>query len=396
MLISVKVALIEGGKFIASLSHTNLNSVMLYNQLNILCRNENNVLSLFNGIGADILCLSEQIIISPDSEIKNECDKKLDFLIRNIEECKLVNFSDGIIGLLFLLIYLEKHGLIITETGFYDEFDDIIKHFIDYSYHIGNYDLLNGMLGAGVYYLEVTELFTEKVHILQNIIGKLKHLMVNNTYWRYTMEDINTSNKDVVNLGFLHGIPSILSFFMTCKQRGILNLPDIELIYGMLKNFIKYQIDFKKNSYPNYVFYDKNMQLVVPNQETRLGYCYGDLGIIAMYLKAYKTFEDKYFFNIAKQMLEKIANRIIYENISNDYFCHGISSVFYFVNQFNGIISSLNGRLFDSLKKDLYNRLISVDFNQRSGGILTGYHGIFLSLLSPTRSVALEKILLLK
>ena len=71
------------------------------------------------------------------------------------------------------------------------------------------------------------------------------------------MEDINTSNKDVVNLGFLHGIPSILSFFMTCKQRGILNLPDIELIYGMLKNFIKYQIDFKKNSYPNYVFYDK-------------------------------------------------------------------------------------------------------------------------------------------
>ena len=171
------------------------------------------------------------------------------------------------------------------------------------------------------------------------------------------------------------------------------------LIYnpkGFESNFIKYQIDFKKNSYPNYVFYDKNMQLVVPNQETRLGYCYGDLGIIAMYLKAYKTFEDKYFFNIAKQMLEKIANRIIYENISNDYFCHGISSVFYFVNQFNGLISSLNEHLFDSLKKDLYNRLISVDFNLRSGGILTGYHGIFLSLLSPTRSVALEKILLLK
>lgn len=369
---------------------------MLYNQLNILCRNENNVLSLFNGIGADILCLSEQIIISPDSEIKNECYKKLDFLIRNIEECELVNFSDGIIGLLFLLIYLEKHGLIITETGFYDEFDGIIKHFINYSYRIGNYDLLNGMLGAGVYYLEMTGLFTEKMHILQNIIGKLKNLIVNNTYWRYTMEGLNSSNKDVVNLGFLHGIPSILSFFMTCKQRGILNLSDVALIYKMLKNFIKFQINIKTNSYPNYIFYDENMQLVVPNQETRLGYCYGDLGIIAMYLKAYKTFGDECFFNIAKQMLEKIANRITYENISNDYFCHGISSVFYFINQFNAITSSSNEHLFTSLKKELYKKLISIDFNQHPGGILTGYHGIFLSLLSPNRSVALDKILLLK
>lgn len=393
---SVKTTSIEGGKFIASLSHTNLNSEMLYNQLNILCRNENNVLSLFNGIGADILCLSEQIIISPDSEIKNECYKKLDFLIRNIEKCELVNFSDGIIGLLFLLIYLEKHGLIITETGFYDEFDGIIKHFINYSYRIGNYDLLNGMLGAGVYYLEMTGLFTEKMHFLQNIIGKLKNLIVNNTYWRYTMEGLNSSNKDVVNLGFLHGIPSILSFFMTCKQRGILNLSDVALIYKMLKNFINFQINIKTNSYPNYIFYDENMQLIVPNQETRLGYCYGDLGIIAMYLKAYKTFGDECFFNIAKQMLEKIANRITYENISNDYFCHGISSVFYFINLFNPIISSSNEHLFTSLKKELYKKLISIDFNQHPGGILTGYHGIFLSLLSPTRSVALNKILLLK
>jgi lantibiotic modifying enzyme len=141
---------------------------------------------------------------------KRKLDKLLKQSIKSIENSKSEGlFSVGLTGWGWLIIYLENESFLEQSNSLLETIDELLHRELIRLIEQREYDLLNGALGIGLYflkrkkpeYIEILISFFER--FIDNDLLKIKRRM-------------HRTNEDVIDFGLAHGYAGIVYFFSKC------------------------------------------------------------------------------------------------------------------------------------------------------------------------------------
>ncbi|MFS4449036.1 lanthionine synthetase C family protein [Maribacter sp. 2307UL18-2] len=203
-------------------------------------------------------------------------------------------------------------------------------------------DFLHGAIGYGFYFLKRYKgtkndrLKNQYVSCLTELINGIKEnaLFENNTiFWKSTL-DARVGNKGC-NLSLAHGMAGIINFLV--RMATIPSLKnDCNILLRGASNFI---VDFYNKSnkecvslFPSWIEEDS-----IPEYDSRLAWCYGDLGIGKSLELAAMEIENNELEKQALEILEESAKRVDASNtrVIDAGICHGSFGNFLFFNEIN-------------------------------------------------------------
>lgn len=250
-------------------------------------------------------------------------------------------FSNGIAGTTWLIKFLIRHKLIDSSSIDTSETDLLIYKSALNDISAGHYDLLDGMIGKAMVFLEDSNL----THYLTDLTTKLVGISINSIKNRITWYDYyttqNYANNSAIatqtNLGMAHGVPSILFFLSLVYEKGILKDSIEEILLRASETLLSEEkkSDERTSSFPN----DSNQK-----NNSRLAWCYGDLGIVLSLFKVSEVLNNKTLKCEALRILEKASLRRIEDsgieinhgkNIFEKGFCHGVAGISHIFNRLN-------------------------------------------------------------
>lgn len=358
-------------------------------------------MSLFHGVAGDILLLNELLPRDTDGLIEKRIFDLLFSLQNNLDLCSSLNFDEGFAGILYTYAHLTNIGIIETDDHFYSSFDEYFERYIQALAKNRNYDLLCGLIGFGIYYIERAKKQPEKKRHVYKIIEYILLMAVDDekfAYWVYSLESHPRlkEQEEWIYLGTLHGMPSVLSFLLICIKEGYITA---ELITMLRKGFNtvlvgiteKPEFSFAESLFiKDKCFYSDNLKT------TNLFYCNGDLGIINLFFEGFKVLNDESYYNIAQNAFLKLSKRFTHKNEFSSYcMCHGWAGLLYFINKYS-FMDQINTEDYVSISIHISKRLFAyLQKENIESGYLTGYNGIILALLSTEKETYLDRILLL-
>ncbi len=340
----------------------------------------------------------------------DKCKCHLNKCLVALEELPMsLHFGTGVAGILALYNELATMGVVAPDDeGLMEAEQVFIQQIREYQSN-KNYDLFTGLIGLGEYFLRSTSKYSNEA--LSKIIEAIDSLAIkeNGTY-RWINYPPSPYDTPVLNMGLAHGIPSILSFFADVQiKRPLISNERLEAVMnGAMKYLIgAYNaVSHEKkqaSEYPAYFELDGSCT----GANSRLAWCYGDIGIGYSMLKASTLLGNAEWETFAKSLLLKTTKR----NINNAYItdvpiCHGVAGLFHMYNRLYKFTGILQFKIAaDYWLGSLYsfrNRYENLDgFNFRkpvddSGtvferlpliSLLEGYIGVALSLLSAISTV---------
>ncbi|SKC34913.1 Lanthionine synthetase C-like protein [Bacteroidales bacterium WCE2008] len=371
-------------------------------------RNDYDTWGVLNGLSGVILYFAEMYKCYHDEEILNALNEKTEILLEHIQDEKIPTFCSGLAGICWTLRYLNTNKLIEC-----DDIDEVLANIDAYikllyeNYFINNIDFLHGGVGIAYYFLLSDPKYGPKSGRL--MLEKLLDTRIENEdgscMWISPISD-SALDKDtkVANLSLSHGMASILAFL--AKYYEVTNDPNAE---QLIKKIYRYYIK-TKNPSDYYSVFSTWIDLNNPDQrdESRLAWCYGDLGISFALNYAGIVLGDKEMIDFSLAVANKTTKRFTHSNIIDASLCHGSSGASLLYNlwyQKTGDNLYKKSALF--WLKDAINRIETIDFNQDTFDtsqlnneytLLTGLSGVgisFLSLISPDKITWNEILLLL-
>lgn len=242
-------------------------------------------------------------------------------------------YCDGITGFAWLLEFLRTNQFIAKEDILLpDDIESSIVSFSEGAMKYQYYDYLHGGLGAMLYFLQKPSNDTIDV-IKLNILNNLEKIAQRNSkgmYWHFQQNNsINNSNDTDVCLGMAHGLPGIISILtLLAKQK---------LFFNKCKYLVELSLSFLTNSVlptscDSYFSYTQiKTKLMEP---TRLGWCYGDMGIAFSFYNAGITFQRQSWIKFAEEVMRHSSFRRNYKNNPDGSLCHGTSGIAHLFNRF--------------------------------------------------------------
>lgn len=264
---------------------------------------------------------------------KNEVSQKvMDILEHNIEQINsgsnLHTICDGISGFGWLCEHLRKLGMLNREDiEFLDDLDPFLYKRMIVDIRQGNYDFLHSALGVGTYFLSrfdnnavpkyMEELLTE--------LEKSGDLCENDAVKWLSMLNYETGEKGY-NISLSHGMASIAVFFIRLHQLNFKTKRVARLLTQVI-TYILDQITYTEGSESYFPSYSKESN--VGNFNSRLGWCYGDLGIAHVLWQAAVSLKNKEWEDTAIQILLHNSNRrdLQKNGIMDAGLCHGSAGV---------------------------------------------------------------------
>lgn len=290
-------------------------------------------LGLFSGTFGEIYFLFQY------SHIDNKYKEKASILLDDYLEKRLNNYnlhysySNGLAGVGVGLYLLAEQGHIELPYDFFDEIYIYLRNMMNSQIEINRYDFLHGAIGMGFYFLKRYKYDPAKSVIpLYELIDFLEKSMIYNpgsdtVKWIKSQSELETiSSED--NISLSHGISSIVIFLSRVLQYKI---GDDEKNSLMLRRSIKYitsqQIDH--NIYNSY-FPSASLNFRQgEKRDSRLAWCYGDLGIAYALWYAGQQLNDKLLIKFVEEILIFNAKRTSYDStwIIDAPICHGSAGV---------------------------------------------------------------------
>ncbi|HEX4887397.1 MAG TPA: lanthionine synthetase LanC family protein [Luteibaculaceae bacterium] len=306
--------------------------------------------------------------------------------------------AEGYPSFFLILSHLLKKGLIDTKALKNVAIQEIFLAATQLQLKFKNYDLLYGATGILHSFLS----FQRSGHIAKQIIDCYVSSLLNNKIYfngGFALEDYYyriREGKSAVNMGLAHGLPSIIKLLLEIQQiPGYKNRKDIGVLITGLCDFLIYSsIENKKIS--NYGIY-WNLDHPQLESSSRLGWCYGDLGIGLILYQAGIFLNDGKYVDHALKILTATTYRRSKEDtqVGDAGLCHGSAGIMHIYNKLwmmSGELIFKNARDFwlsevlnfttdNGIEKFLkYNPIKKVWENDV--GFLEGSSGVGLALLS--------------
>ncbi len=240
-------------------------------------------------------------------------------------------FCDGIAGACWALELLKEEGFIELEKDIITEsLDRFLLEQMRKDMANNHYDFLHGALGYGYYFLKrYKNVMSEDLKLkyqdyIYELIAFLKNSFIKNevgVFWKSIIR-VGTKSFEGFNLGLSHGIPSIINFLSILAKEPIFYNEVYDMIHHASMFVLSSKHTSKKytSSFPNWISLESSQVF-----NSRLAWCYGDLGVGISLLKAGEILKNDQLIRETILMLkESTKRRSIRETMVEDSgMCHG-------------------------------------------------------------------------
>ena len=292
--------------------------------------NSNN--SLLSGKVGLSLFLNYYIYFTENKKLSDNGLKYLEQVFININNgFNYHTFAGGLSGILWGINHLYNNSFILEDPKDINlSLESYFIRMVEEEINQKNIDYLHGSLGVILYLLERN---TEKVNIaiseFVDILGEQGEISGNSIKWMRVLD----KEKDIkgYNLSLSHGIASIIIILAQIYEKGINKEKALKLIRMAINFLLDQKQDPQKNLsiFPNWISKD------LRSRNSRLAWCYGDLGIgIALYQTAV-IIKDSQLENDSIEILKHSAKRRdLKENrIIDAGLCHGTAGIAHIFNR---------------------------------------------------------------
>ena len=292
-----------------------------------------NSIGLLGGKTGLFMALLEYAAHSKERKYKKEGIKILEAVFAQIEQSDSYVFSlcNGLAGFGWALEYLDKKGYHECNTNvLLEDIDLVLSDVLNFEMKSGNYDFLHEALGIVLYFMSRIPQKESLLSALQRFVTQLNLLSEkqSNSAIKWTSVIDHETQKTGYNISLSHGMSSIA--VILSKLYGIKGT-DQQMIRNLLQGGVNYileqEIDKDKYGafFPNFAI-ESTEQL----HGSRLGWCYGDLGIAMTLWQAGIALQNESWKNKALKVLLFAAEkrRDLEKNFVNDAgLCHGAAGI---------------------------------------------------------------------
>jgi len=287
--------------------------------------------SLLSGRAGTLLVQSLLYFTTKNEKLKSAISRDLDDLIEFIENAETLSltFCNGLAGIGWLFIYLHETAILDVDITFYlEDLDQILEKEVNNLLTKNDLDILHGAMGLGIYFLS-----RKNKTIIEKIITAMEaSCFKNGNEIAWSRFDSYSTKEYIFDFGLAHGNASVVYFLGKCYKNNI--LPDrCKILLEGLFNFFAANLQDPKQSgsfYPSFKFV-KEYKTINNTQRSRLGWCYGDLGIlytlhlVAGWLK--NTLREEVYLSMLKIVSERRSKADT--QVLDACFCHGSSGISY-------------------------------------------------------------------
>ncbi len=240
------------------------------------------------------------------------------------------SYSSGIAGFGWTLQHLMDHELIeIPIDDILTPFDEYLNAQMKLSISNKTYDFLEGALGYGFYFLKRMErtknpvLRSQYSEYVKELVSELDLMAItegDSKKWESILNP-EKGNKGY-NLSLSHGISSIICFLSKAHTNKISSKVASTLLNGAV-NFLKDFEDTGRSNislFPSWIEQNKTLEY-----NSRLAWCYGDIGIGLAIRSAGASLNDLRMQEYARDVLKHAAERYKLNNsgVVDSGICHG-------------------------------------------------------------------------
>ena len=232
----------------------------------------------------------------------------------------MYNFGAGVAGLGWVFQHFISLGLWETDEETLQDCDEFVAKMGIRSFGHGNYDHMYGGVGCGLYFLE-----RDNTAILEIMIQALHAAAIEDKEgmrW-YDMLARKKGEGDVINLGVAHGLPSVMYFLAQAYQKGI--MPDLclEMINAVSRFIFQFESSDHTFAFPGKI--KVQGQTYQPDQLNRLAWCYGDLGMSALFVQAGKITNNQELIEAGTRLGKRTCRLRSHQetHVQDGGLCHG-------------------------------------------------------------------------
>ena len=282
---------------------------------------------LFNGHWGMLLFEAYYLHYNDKCDFQRFFDEHLDFCLTSLSDgYQVYSYSNGLCGMLLALEHLQKKEFIeIDISEAIDVYDNLFKQILEQELQNPNYDFLHGIIGLGFYFLHRNNVLS--ISCIENII---KHLwsdaIINGEQYAWKTI-LNLSGIKAFNICLSHGMSSIAVFLARVYEKSILKDQTFRLLQGCIRFILAQEIDYKK--YGSY-FPSITIEYEQPDiLKSRMGWCYGDLGVALSLWQCGKILHDDCLKMKSLEILRFSTRRKLLEenSVFDACLCHGTSGI---------------------------------------------------------------------
>jgi len=258
-----------------------------------------------------------------------------DELSADMEEGALEKSLPGFPALGWVLLLLEHEKFISADSaGILKEVDELLYQLMIAEMKKKQYDYLHGSLNKGLYFLSrvkdpaVRSYLANLVDVIEEVCEKEADggLKIAGNF-----QDSKENESLNYNLGLAHGMPSIMWFLSKIKENGIAQDKATFLLKGFTSYILHHAQDTTKylSNFPRYGGADSSPS------NSRLAWCYGDLGIgIGLWQAAQSSSEKDWETKALQVLLHSTGRRDLKENdVVEAGLCHGTAGIAHIYNR---------------------------------------------------------------
>jgi lantibiotic modifying enzyme len=345
--------------------------------------------SLLSGITGISFFLFYYAKYSKDEYYEDKAMEFLSYSINNIDKCFNSSFCGGIGGICWCLQHLIDNKFIDAENkNIIKTFDTYLCSHILQNSSINYYDYLHGSIGTASYLLKRIEngKVKECEEKIIDILNNSKICIDNSCYWESRIGE-------KINISLSHGIASICIFLSKAYKLNIKKPLTKELLEKSISFILAQEINasHRLSMFPSFSL-SKNSN-GNSFQASRLGWCYGDLGIaLAIWHYAQIANDEEMRQKTIEIFLHSASRRDLEKNaVIDGGICHGTAGIalifrkMYYNTYREEFFDAANFWLYQTLKMSKYNDgIVGYKANQKTPSIdfLNGITGIGFVLLS--------------
>jgi len=268
-----------------------------------------------------------------DRIFKRQGKKVIETIFEEIEQSEnyIFSFCNGLAGIGWAFEYLEQKEYVKYNTNLLlEDFDVLLSNVLELEMERVNYDFLHGALGIALYFMSRMQKNENLLPVLQKFIIQLNELgekqSSGSIKWISVLDQ--ETQKRGYNISLSHGMASIAVILGKLYAiKGIDQNMVKNLLQGCINYILEQEIDKDKygSFFPGFAL-ESTEQL----QGSRLGWCYGDLGIAMSLWQAGVALQNDTWKNKAMEVLLFAAEkrRDLEKNLVHDAgLCHGAAGI---------------------------------------------------------------------
>lgn len=233
-------------------------------------------------------------------------------------------FSGGLSGMLYALNHLNECGFInIDLTDVHQGYSDFLASHIKIFSENNKFDFMHEATGIAIYLLQYGN--SSDLGNIADYVKSLNHSAEHVNYTVKWLSDVNAERKMIYNIALSHGMSSIAIFLAQCVEKNVEPYISTNLLTGVVQYILQQEIDPEKYGSS---FASTSLEFEGPRR-SRMGWCYGDLGVSMALWKAGITLNNTLWKSKAIEVMDFAADRrnLGLDNVVDAGLCHGTAGI---------------------------------------------------------------------